>query len=76
MHAAADQALPLYDKMIAVWNDADSVDKLTALAKEIESGKYGVLAKVLAPNVTVARKSTIRCDKNILDAKQKLSATN
>lgn len=74
LHAAADQALPLYEKMLGVWNDPEAVTKLTAISKDIEGGTYGPLAKVLAPNAANARKSTTRIDKDIAEMKQKLGA--
>lgn len=75
LHAAADLASPVYDRLIAVWNDADAVDKLNTLTKDVEQGKYGPIGKTFAPGGTRLYGSTMKAQKLVTDIKLKLAAS-
>jgi hypothetical protein len=74
LHAAVDLLSPFYDKLLAVWDQSDSVQQLEALARRVEQGEYGPIGRVLAPAVSKARASDLKVQQRIRVLREKLSA--
>lgn len=60
LEAEFDKVERIYTDMLAVWDDADVMEKLKAVGDACENGEYGLLAKWLAPSVVACKKSELR----------------
>jgi hypothetical protein len=73
LHAAVDLLTPYYGKLLAAWDQPDSVQQLEALSRRVEQGEFGPLGRLMAPSVAKARASALKIEQRIRDVRAKLA---